>query len=197
MGVGKMDSASHNRNTVIPTSPQVVASLRLSLPSCGVATEHSAGREINKSAPFPLILHPSILPSPPRSLVLIRHVHIRRRGDAFMIIHPPSPPLIMAALDAHPLCTRHLALTLLGLTVCITTLFNGLFRGAEGAGGWGQGRAGNFPRVSSRGSSKEPLGRSGVRVIDGTMLKWRAEGAGSGGPLPITECPLCLATLLG
>lgn len=43
----------------------------------------------------------------------------------------------MAALDAHPLHTRHLALTLFGLTVCITTLFNGLFRGAEGAGGRG------------------------------------------------------------
>lgn len=112
-----------------------------------------------------------------------------------MIIHPPSPPLIMAALDAHPLCTRHLALTLFGLTVCITTLFNGLFRGAGGTGGRG---AGNFPRVSCRrGSSKEPLGRSDARVIDGTMLKLRAEGAGSGGPLPITECPLCLATLLG
>lgn len=54
----------------------------------------------------------------------------------------------MAALDAHPLRTRHLALALFGLTVCITTLFNGLFRGAGGgAGGLG---AGNFPRVSSR-----------------------------------------------
>lgn len=51
-----------------------------------------------------------------------------------MIIHPPSLPLIMAALDVHPLCTRHLALTLFGLAVCITTLFNGLFRGAEGVG---------------------------------------------------------------
>lgn len=56
-----------------------------------------------------------------------------------MIIHPPSPPLVMAALEAHPLRTRHLALALLGLTVCITTLFNGLFRGAEGAGGGGAG----------------------------------------------------------
>ncbi len=55
-----------------------------------------------------------------------------------MIIHPPSPPLVMAALDAHPLRTRHLALALFGLTVCITALFNGLFRGAEGAGGRGE-----------------------------------------------------------
>lgn len=48
----------------------------------------------------------------------------------------------MAALDAHPLRTRHLALALFGLTVCITTLFNGLFRGAGGAGGAGEGRGG-------------------------------------------------------
>ena len=74
---------------------------------------------------------------PPWSLVLIRHVHIRGSGDAFMIIHPPSPPIVIAALDAHPLCTRHLALALFGLTVCITILFNGLFRGAGGAGGRG------------------------------------------------------------
>lgn len=81
-----------------------------------------------------LLLSSFIHSSPPKSLVLIRHVHIRGRGDAFMIIHPPFPPLIMAALDVHPLRTRHLALTLFGLAVCITTLFNGLFRGAEGVG---------------------------------------------------------------
>lgn len=52
-----------------------------------------------------------------------------------MIIHPPYPPLVMAALDAHSLYTRHLALALFGLTVCITTLFNGLFTGVEGVGG--------------------------------------------------------------
>lgn len=145
---------------------------------------------ISKAAPFTLILFPSTLPSPPRSLVLIRHVHIRGRGDAFMIIHPPYPPLIMAALDAH---LRHLALALFSPIVCITTLFNGLF--SLSWGGWRKRRAGNFPRVSSRwGPSKEPLGRSSVIVIDGTMFKWRAEGDGSGGPLPITEYPLCLAT---
>lgn len=42
-----------------------------------------------------------------------------------MIIHPPQPPLIMAALDAHPLRTRHLALSLFSITVCITALPNG------------------------------------------------------------------------
>lgn len=51
----------------------------------------------------------------------------------------------MAALDAHPLRTRHLALALFGLTVCITTLFNGLFKkGAEG-GGEGQETFQEFP----------------------------------------------------
>lgn len=116
-----------------PLFLHVILSLHLPLPSCGVATEHSVSRRINR-APSSLILHQFICPSPPKSLVLIRHVHIRGRGDAFMIIHPPSPPLIMAALDVHPLRTRHLALTLFGLAVCITTLFNGLFRGAEGVG---------------------------------------------------------------
>lgn len=57
-----------------------------------------------------------------------------------MIIHPLSPPLVMAALDTHPLRSQHLALTLLTFTVCITTLFNGLFRGAEVGGGGKQGR---------------------------------------------------------
>lgn len=48
----------------------------------------------------------------------------------------------------------------------------------EGLGEGGLG-AGNFPRVSSRwGPSKEPLGRSGARVIDGTTVKWRAGGGG-------------------
>lgn len=53
----------------------------------------------------------------------------------------------MAALDAHPLRTRHLALALFGLTVCITTLFNGLFRGAGGGAGgaWGQETFQEFP----------------------------------------------------
>lgn len=96
-----------------------------------------------------------------------------------MIIHPPYPPLIMAALDAH---LRHLALALFSPIVCITTQFNGLF--SRSWGGWRQRRAGKFPRVSSRwGPSKEPLGRSNVIVIDGTMFKWRAEGAGSGGSI--------------
>lgn len=57
-----------------------------------------------------------------------------------MIIHPPSPPLVMAALDAHPLRSRHLALALFGLAVCITMLFNGLFTGA-GGGGSGAGKS--------------------------------------------------------
>lgn len=51
-----------------------------------------------------------------------------------MIIHPPSLPLIMAALDTHPLHARHLAFALFRFYVCITTLFNGLLRGAEEAG---------------------------------------------------------------
>lgn len=71
----------------------------------------------------------------------------------------------------------------------------GSLKGAGGAGGrGGQETFQEFP--VRRGPSKEPLGRSGARVIDGTTLKWRAEGAGNGGPLLITECPLCLATRL-
>lgn len=73
-----------------------------------------------------------------------------------MIIHPLSPPLVMAALDTHPLRSQHLARTLLRFTVCITTLFNGLFRGAEVGGGVGRpNRAGKFPRVSSMSGTSE------------------------------------------
>lgn len=112
-------------------------------PSCGMVTKHSAGEWINRATPFPIIPRLFICLVPPRSLVLIRHVHIRGRGDAFMIIHPLSPPLVMAALDTHPLRSQHLALTLLRFTVCITTLFNGLFRGAEvGGGGCGETKQG-------------------------------------------------------
>lgn len=133
---------------------------------------------ISKAAPLPRILYPSTSPSSPRSLVLIRHVHIRGRGDAFMIIHPPYQPLIMAALDAQPIRTRHLASALFSPTFCITTLFNGLFKGE----GPVEERVGGRPRVSSRrGSSKEPQWRSSTIVIDGTMFKWRMEEAESGG----------------
>ena len=94
---------------------------------------------ISRASPFPFILYPPIPPSPPRSLVLIRHVHIRGRGDAFMIIHPSYPPPIMAALDTHPLRTRHLAFGLFSLIVCITTHclmdFLGGVVGAECQGG--------------------------------------------------------------
>lgn len=57
-----------------------------------------------------------------------------------MIIHPSSPPLVMAALDAHLLHSQHLTLAFLTLTVSIATLLNGLFKGAEGGGGAEQGR---------------------------------------------------------
>lgn len=121
-----------------------------------------------------LFFHPT-----PRSLILIRHVHIRGRGDAFMIIYPSYPLFIMAALEAHPLRTRHLALALFNLTLCVTTLFNGLL--GEGCRGLRQGKAGNFARVSSRwGPSKELLEWASVIVIDGTMLKGRVEEAGRG-----------------
>lgn len=101
---------------------------------------------------LPVILGLLVCLVPPRSLVLIRRVHIRGRGDAFMIIHPP---LVMAALDTHPLRSQHLALTLLTVTVCITTLFNGLFRGAEVVVVGGASRAGTFPRVSSMSGTSE------------------------------------------
>lgn len=102
-----------------------------------------------------------------------------------MIIHPAAPPHIMAALDAHPLCTRHLALALFGLTVCITTLFNGLFRRAGGVGGReGRKLSKSFQYVRTQQGA---TGKVQARVINGTMLKWRAEGAGSGDPLHITE----------
>lgn len=48
----------------------------------------------------------------------------------------------MAALDTHPLRSQHLARTLLRFTVCITTLFNGLFRGAGVGGGCGETKQG-------------------------------------------------------
>lgn len=127
----------------LPVQPPTTA-----YPSGGTVTEPWAGGGLIERL-LPIILRLLACLVPPRSLVLIRRVRIRGRGDAFMIIHPLSPPLVMAALDTHPLRSQHLALTLLTFTVCITTLFNGLF----GVGG--ASRAGTFPRVSSMSGTSE------------------------------------------